>query len=507
MKSRYKKLVVLSVILCVGFLFAACENQSEQVGGKGSSWVSSSPEAQGMDSKVLLEMLETNTDRGFDIHSLLIIRNGHMVLESSNYPYESDAPHMIHSITKNVTATLVGIAIDEGYIESVDQQIVELLPDLSLKYKDDRIQDITVKHLLTMKSGLNWRPAGASMYTEGEDHIIHALEREMATNPGEMFEYHSGSTHLLSMILTEATGRSTMEYAKEKLFTPLDIEDIHWAVDYQDFHVGGDMLFMRPTDLAKFGLLYLQQGLWEGERIVPEEWVAISTKNHVDKESYGYSWWIGDNGGFSGNGVAGQRLTVLPEEELIFVVTSGIGRNAVRILDSITRNRIMDAVIAEESIEENPEAFDELQSLVAKLKKPNGKATDPTLPKTATKVGGNTYLMENGEAFTVDFSEENETTWIWHREGAGETEITIGLDNVFRKNRIENFHLYNQIPTKAMLRGQWEDDNTFILDFTCLENPMAYYYEFTFDGDTLHHTRTERLNNSVYLTTTGTVEK
>lgn len=507
MKSHYKKFFYLIIVLCFSLVILGCDNQNAVDAEQESYWPTSSPEAQGMDSETLLEMLETTAGRGMDIHSLLIIRNGHLVLESDFYPYRNDVPHMVHSITKNFTATLIGIAIEDGYIEGVDQKMVELLPGLDLDHLDERINDITVEDLLTMQTGLHWGPGNASsneMYYENDNQLLYALEREMVNDPGDVFEYNSGSTHILSVILTKATGMSTLEYADEKIFSPLNITDVQWAVDQQDYHVGGDMMFMKPEDLAKFGYLHLQQGTWKDEQIIPKDWVDVATKDHDEEETYGYSWWVADYGGYFGSGVAGQHLAIFPEEDLIVVITSGIGNRAGGILNSIMENWILEAVIDDEPIDENPEVYSQLQSLVEEFHSPDERIEDVTLPYTAEEISGNTYLMDNDDSYTFNFNGE-EALWVWHRQGIGEYEVTIGLDNIYRNNRLENFLLFNQIDTDAAIRGHWEDDNTFILDVRCLENPVAYFYEFQFDGDTLHHTRTNRLNNSVYLNTTGTV--
>ena len=512
MKRHFKKVIFLVVLISVSLFFAACENPAAVEEEAESYWPRSTPEAQGMDSEALLEMLEFSAARGLDIHSMLIVRNGHMVVESDFYPYRSDALHMVHSITKNVTATLVGIAIEEGYIESVDQKMVELLPDLDLTHLDERIKDITVEDLLTMQTGIYWGGAGSAssyeMFYESDNQLMYALEKEFANDPGEVHEYNSGSTHILSVILTEATGKSTREYGEEKLFEPLGISDIQWAVDLQGYYMGGDMLLIKPKDLAKFGLLYLQQGVWEGEQIVPKDWVEISTQNHVEQGYYGYSWWIPDMDGYVGSGIAGQHLVILPEEDMVVVITSGVGSRAYGFLNTFTKNWILGAVADREPIDENEDAYTRLQEKIEQLDSPDEAFENIDLPDTAAEISGNTYLMDNGESFTFEFTEDPEATLIWHREGMEEEdEVIIGLDNVFRGNRIENFVLSNQIDTDAMIRGHWEDDTTFILDFKCLENPMAYFYEFQFEGDSLHHTRTNRLNNSVYLEATGTVSE
>ncbi len=507
MKSHFTKSFLIVIILFFSFTFSACEDRTTADAQLEDSWPTSSPEAQGMDSQALLQMIERISETNMDIHSLLVIRNGHLVLESNIYPYQSDAPHMIHSITKNVVSTLVGLAIEDGYIDSVDQKMMELLPEVDTDRMDERIQEITIEDLLTMQVGFHWdSDASRSMY-ESDNQLLYALQSEMANEPGEAFEYNSGATHILSVIIEETTGQSTLEYAEERIFNPLNITDVQWPVDKQGYNVGGDKMFMKPVDMAKFGCLYLQQGSWEGEQIIPESWVDAATQIHVEGNDYGYSWWITDFDGYVGSGAGGQYLAVLPEENMIVVVTSGIGNRHFGMLNSLTKNQILTAVVDDEGIDENPEALTELQNTIEEMGSPQETAGEILIPDTAAGISGNTYQMDNEESFTFEFSSENEAQIIWHRQGLGESLLTIGLDHIYRSNQIDDFLYDKQVDSQAMLRGYWEDDHTFIVDFKCLENPMAYFYEFEFDGETLHHTRSERINNSVFLQTTGIVEK
>ena len=440
-------------------------------------------------------------------YNLFFLLIEQLVFESNFHPYTSDVPHMIHSITKNVVVSLIGLAMEDGYIESVNQKMVDLLPELDLDNLDESINDITIEDLLTMQTAFRWGPGNASfeMYYESEHQLLYALERDMVNKPGEVFEYNSGATHILSVILTETTGKSTLAYAEEKIFAPLNIFDVQWATDYQGYYMDGDMMFMKARDMAKFGSLYLQQGVWDGEQLIPKDWIESATKTHVEENNYGYSWWVTDFGGFVGSGAGGQYLAVLPDEDMIVVITSGIGNRHYDTLNSIMKNSILSAVVSDEPIEENPEAFDRLQTIIEELSIPEDRIEPESLPETATGISGNTYLMDDEDTYILDFTGGDEAFWTWHREGVGEYEVTIGLDNVYRVNHIETFFYYDQVDTQAAPRGHWTADNTFILDFRCLENAMSYFYEFEFDGDILHHRRTDQLNNSVLLSTTGKI--
>ena len=303
-------------------------------------WLNTTPEEQGMDSELLNKMMDQIGEHGMRIDSVLIARNGYLVFEE--YPrsfYDSEDRHIIHSCTKSYTSALVGIAIKEGYIESVDSKLVDLLPNRTIANLDERKQAITLEHLLTMTSGLEWdewteryqSPLNSLVQAQAaSDNVQYILDLPMAYDPGETWVYSSGGSHLLGVIVAEATGTSLLDYAMDKLFGPLGIpsSNIYWPRDKQGLYWGHGGVEMVPSDMAKFGYLYLNNGTWDGEQILPTEWIqqsAATLNSFNDYGGYSYQWWTYPTdiaNVYSAQGYAGQWIFVIPSLDMVVVFTS-----------------------------------------------------------------------------------------------------------------------------------------------------------------------------------------
>lgn len=328
--------------ILVFFIFALfTENAaSEQIKKReywpGKAWKTSSPEQQGMDSAKLLMADEFIQERLGDVFSLLIVKNGYLVFEKYYSWGDPSKIAPVYSITKSVTSALIGIALEKGYLDSVDQKVMGFFPEYLTDDLDPRIKEISLKHILTMSAGFSWNDRGPVMrawYTS-EDWAKFTIHLPLVTNPGDKFKYNSSISHLLSIILTKSTKTSTLDFAKENLFNPLGIQSALWRhQDPKGYHIGGFGLNFTARDLARFGFLYLNNGYWDGKSIVPEKWVQQSTKQQIQAVShplygafgYGYQWWVKKVDGcrsFRAWGRRGQYIVVVPELDLVIVVTS-----------------------------------------------------------------------------------------------------------------------------------------------------------------------------------------
>jgi CubicO group peptidase (beta-lactamase class C family) len=238
-----------------------------------AQWQTSTPEEQGMDSAALANLIDFGTTRSLD--SLLLVRHGRIVLDAYYAPYAADIPHQINSVTKAVVGTLAAIAHSDGLLDSFDHPVLDFFPDRIFATADDGKNAITIQHLLDMTSGIDWkepvngRPNSMFEMTGQPNWVKFVLDRPMAHAPGEVFNYNSGSTHLLSAILTRLTGRSAADYAQAKLFGPLGISVSNWRQDPQGLSSGGFGLALLPRDMAKIGYLYLRGGRWEDKTLLP----------------------------------------------------------------------------------------------------------------------------------------------------------------------------------------------------------------------------------------------
>ena len=329
---------------------------------RGDGWTTAEPSDVGLDGQALVRMTQSilSGDWGH-IHALLIERRGKLAYEAyfagpdqrwgrdlGTVEPDADRLHDLRSVSKTVTSTLVGIALGRGEIDSVDTPIVDLLPERSEALSGAK-RAITLRHLLTMSSGLEWDESlpysdprnDERRLIDSEDPVGFVLGRQLVHEPGSTWTYSGGSTHLLGAILERRTGRPLAEYAAEVLFGPLAIVETEWLGNLAGIPAAASGLRMRPRDLAKIGSLFLHQGRWNGTQVVPPAWVEAALKAQAetpDPETpsfvllagYGYQWWINsfdtslgplDVMAAVGNG--GQRLILVPELDLAVTLLSG----------------------------------------------------------------------------------------------------------------------------------------------------------------------------------------
>jgi CubicO group peptidase (beta-lactamase class C family) len=291
-------------------------------------WRICTPEEQGMDSALLEQMLDAISDRQLNVHGVVVVRNGYIVAETYFPPYDQDTRHEIYSCTKSFISALIGIAIGEGYIEGIDQPVLSLFPDRTFANLDPRKEAMTLEHLLTMTSGLDWEE-GMPIYVEmvrSGDWVRFVLDKPMVAEPGSEFNYCSGCSHLMSAIIQETAGMNTLDFAQSRLFEPLGITNVHWESDPAGIPNGGWGLHITPRDMAKLGYLCLNDGIWDGRQIVPAEWVRASVQDKIETEvEYGYQWWVLPAlDAYAARGLNGQAIFVIPDLDIVAVFTGEI---------------------------------------------------------------------------------------------------------------------------------------------------------------------------------------
>jgi CubicO group peptidase (beta-lactamase class C family) len=295
-----------------------------------NDWKNLSPESVGIDSNKLFSIDKEIEVRLRGVNCFLIIRNGNIIHEKYFNGYNREYINHMCSVTKTIISALIGIAIEKKFIKSVDQKVLDYFPDFKPKKSDYFKSHLRIKHFLTMTTGLMWMNTG-----KGHEPMFRRLLKEknwvnsilnLPTNDRMFgqFQYSSAVSHLLSAIITKATKNSTQGFAERHLFKPIGISNkTEWMKDPQGINIGGYGLKLSPRDLAKFGFLYLNQGIWKDKQIIPKEWIVESLQNYG--EGYGYHVWItkiGDFNAFMAAGYGGQYLTCFPKLDLIIVITS-----------------------------------------------------------------------------------------------------------------------------------------------------------------------------------------
>jgi len=308
-------------------------------------WPVSTPEEQGLDSKKLAELEELIRKGELcpRLHALLIVRHGYLVVEDYFSDWKRDGLHTLQSVSKSFTSALVGIAIARGEFKGVDEKILDFFPDMKgIANMDERKASIRLKDLLTMRSGTDYHEQGANSPHEQLNRLLKGwdkfyLDRPMLKPPGTEFLYDSGGVTLLSAMLKKRSGMHAHEYADRFLFKPLGIEKKFWFRNLEGQTAAGGGLALAARDTARFGLLYLKNGRWGDEQVVPEDWVRESFRKHVDLAAkdqppfgYGYLWWIfapdprGKTGQdiYAARGRFGQFIFIVPEYDMVVVMNS-----------------------------------------------------------------------------------------------------------------------------------------------------------------------------------------
>jgi CubicO group peptidase (beta-lactamase class C family) len=312
-------------------------------------WRTASPEKQGIDSNQLSKIDTIIQNEMKSLSSLLIVRNGYIVYEKY-YTGDETKLRSIRSVTKVITSSVIGIILDQGSLKSIDQKIFTFLPELLSETTDLRAKDITIRHLLTMTAGFGPNDTGLTNVNQ----IKLMLSLPLKSKPGKEFAYNSTCSNLESMIISSITSQTASEIAKKHIFDPLGITNFRWD-DADGYTVGGKGLALTTRDMAKIGYLYLKDGRWGKQQILPADWIIESTNIHVDLpdsklygfSDYGFHWSIHSaNGHFAyfAWGSGGQHIYVVPDSSLIVVITSNAVIDSVAPL-ALIKNQIVPIII------------------------------------------------------------------------------------------------------------------------------------------------------------------
>ncbi|MCC8073071.1 MAG: beta-lactamase family protein [Clostridiales bacterium] len=291
-------------------------------------WQKDSPENQGTDSSVLSDLHNTYENNS-PVLASCIVKNGVIIDEYYKDGYDETSIFEMNSASKSITSAVFGIATDKGYIDSTDTLISEYFPEI-LSSQSDYKKQITIWNLLTHTSGFDYTD-DSSWYEwrASENWVEYILESAVTAEPGTTFRYSTGNTHLLSAILQQATDTTLYEFAKEYLFDKVGMDSVTCETDSQGISDGGNGFSMNIYDMLKFGQLYLNNGVWQGEQIISSDWIKESTSVQFKRSSgtadYGYQWWVRTFQGYDAyfaQGHGGQFIFVIPELELVIAFTS-----------------------------------------------------------------------------------------------------------------------------------------------------------------------------------------
>lgn len=332
----------------------------------------STPEAQGIPSAAIREFIETADAQIHTLHSFMLVRNGHVIAEAWWKPEAAEKRHVMWSLSKSFNATAVGIAEAEGKL-SLDDPVLKFFPAEAPAEPGANLKAMRVRDLLTMSGGHDVEPKFA---IAAGPSVKEFLSHPVAHAPGTWFRYNTPGSYLLSAIVTKATGQTVLDYLKPRLFEPLGINDPEWGTTTEGYNFGGYGLFVRTEDVAKFGLLYLQKGAWNGKQILPEKWVESATSKQVDnsqapsartadwQQGYGYQFWRCQHNCYRGDGRDGQICLVIPEHNAVAVFTAETGQMQTEL--DLVWEKLLPAFVAK-PLAPNPVEVEKLTAAAAKL--------------------------------------------------------------------------------------------------------------------------------------------
>ena len=356
-KMRLKGVVIIIQMLAICTL--SCSDKNNEIiynysipANTGDGWDVASLSSVGLDESPIAQFMnDLLNNLEHKIHGILIIKDGKLVLEEY-FPgyrfyhgpftdYNRETTHDLASVSKSFTATLIGLAIDKGYINNLDQKVLDFFPEYT-DLIDSEKHTITLEHLLTMSSGLEWDETTYPYADERNDiyrlqhdsnPILSTLNKPLISEPGLQFYYNSGLTNVMGEIINKATGQRVDDFAAVNLFAPLGINEYNWYILPSGvIYTAGDLKLF-PRAMAKLGELYLEKGKWKGQQVLSAWWVNESSKSQISIDQfwdYGYHWWLhtyeinSENiESFSARGWGGQNIIVFPSLDMVVVTTAG----------------------------------------------------------------------------------------------------------------------------------------------------------------------------------------
>ena len=332
----------------------------------------SSPESQGIPSKALIDFLEAVEAKLDSLHSIMIARNGRVVVEGWWTPYSADLNHWLFSLSKSFTSTGVGIASAEGLID-LDDKVISFFPRNTPDPPGDNLKAMTVRDLLKMTHGHHGNADHTVMRSDDPNWTRKWLAFDVDHAPGTHWAYCNSASYMLSAIVQKVTGERLVDYLKPKLFEPLGIANPVWDESPEGISLGGSGLRITTEDILRFGQLYLQQGAWEGTQILPETWVAEATSlqaatppgDHI--KGWGYNFTIfPEQEAFGSGGVFGQNCYIIPETNTVIAITAGVSRDQMQTVSKLVWKHLLPAM-RNSPLTENVVASTDLSEILSRL--------------------------------------------------------------------------------------------------------------------------------------------
>jgi CubicO group peptidase (beta-lactamase class C family) len=453
----------------------------------------STPEAEGVDPAGLLALVEAFESKINAVHSMMLVRHGKVVAEGWWAPYQAGDLHIMYSVSKSFTSTAIGLAQQEGLL-NVNDLVISHFPELLPEDPAEQMKHMRIRDLLRMSSGhqddmnqlIKKNPDGAW--------IKAFLATPVENKPGTRWVYNSACSYMLAAIVQKVSKQSLEEFLKPRLFEPLGILPPMWGKSPEGINLGDGGLTLRTEDLAKFGLLYLQKGMWNGKRLLAERWVEdasslqTSTGGNPDSNwdaGYGYQFWRNKSVGYRADGAFGQFAFVLPKYDAVLAVTSGTGDMA-GVMDSVWQYLL--PALREHALPQNAATQGRLKAKLSSLALPVQSGA-PSVA-LAADVSGRKYSFEGNElgitSAGVDFfGADSRVTF---QDADGTHVIPCGIGHWIRSRTAFQKRISNVFDNESQgiaASCAWADDHTFMAKLCFHETPYTITAKLSFERDQL----------------------
>ncbi len=448
------------------------------------------PEAEGIPSSAVLDFIqavEQHTHPLDAVQGFMLLRHGNVAAEGWWAPYGPETPHSLYSLSKSFTSTAIGLAVAEKRL-SLDDPVLKFFPDEAPANPSQKLKAMRVRHLLSMNTG-HEEDTTHRIFRGPDDNWARAfLSLPVEYQPGTWFVYNTAATYMLSAMITRLTGESLLDYLRPRLLDPLRIENPTWETDPRGVNLGGTGLHLKTEEIARFGQLYLQKGLWQGKRIVPEEWIDEATKATSDNSNtqtnpdwsvgYGYQFWRCRHNAYRGDGAFGQYCIVMPEQDAVLTMISGV-QDMQTVLDKVWEHLL--PAMQSKSLPADSQSYNKLCDKLAALSLPlvNGGDSSPH----AEQSSGKTYKLEsnhlNLQSAAIQFGDSGNT--LLFRDERGEHRIQIG-PSMWRKGTAD-LRARGEEPITAC--GAWTADDTYEVRVCCTEDAYCPVFRFHYTSDEL----------------------
>ncbi len=452
-----------------------------------SSLPRSAPESQGIASSALIALIDEAKDTIRELHSIMLVRHGNVVAEGWWSPYAPQHPHVLFSLSKSFTSTAAGFAVAEGLL-SLEDTVLSFFPEDAPENPNDNLKAMRVRDLLAMATGNEEDTLWT--VTKSENWAKAFLSCPVQRTPGTHFVYNSGATYMVSAIVQKATGQTVLEYLTPRLLAPLGITGATWENCPRGINTGGWGLSVKTEDIAKFGQLYLQYGVWEGEQLLPKGWTEEATRTHIANgdnpesdwnQGYGFQFWRARHGAYRGDGAFGQYCIVMQEQDAVVAITAGVA-DMQGVLNLLWKHLLP----AFQSVPLPPD--DENSTLLAKrlsnlkILLPAGETTAPR----AAELSGRTYRFgendQKTEAITFHFNDDEARVEI-QQDGKTHS-LSCGVGGAW-VSQSTLFGRFSKLPHPVAVASAWSAEDSFTVKLCFYETPFCPILDFRFEGDSV----------------------